>query len=371
MGRRQFGNVRKLPSGRWQASYWYDGARHVAPDTFHAKADALAWLSTVETDIARAGWVDPRAGRVPLEEYAAEWLDLRTDLRPRTRELYDGLLRRHIVPGLGHHQIGAITPSLVRRWHGELSGETGPGQSTAARCYRLLRTVLNTAVTDELLVKNPCQIKGGGAERSPERPVASIPEVQALAQAISPRLRCFVLLAAFCSLRRGEILALTRADIDLLHRRVTVRRTVVSLRDGKLLAGPPKTAAGRRTVAIPTVIVPDLEAHFAEFVDAASDALLFTGEKGGPLRTHVLQKEWDKARSGLGLNHLHIHDLRHSGNTWAAATGASTAELMARMGHASPAAAIRYQHATADRDQAIAESVSQLALGAANAHRTY
>lgn len=82
---------------------------------------------------------------------------------------------------------------------------------------------------------------------------------------------------------------------------------------------------------------------------ASPDGLVFTGEKGGPLRPHVLQMAWDKARRQTGMAHLHFHDLRHSGNTWAAATGASTAELMARMGQTSAAAALRYRHATADR----------------------
>jgi integrase len=361
--RREFGSVRKLPSGRWQASYWHEGARHTAEDTFATKSDAVAWLATAEADVVRGGWIDPRSGRIPLSTYANQWLQLRTDLRPRTRELYDYLLGRHILPYMGQLELSAITPSIVRRWFADLSSDDGPGAATAARTYRLFRTVLNTAVTDELILRNPCQVKGAGVERATERPVASMQEVAALADAIGPRLRCLVLLAAFCSLRRGEILGLTRADIDLLHRRLTVRRGVVSLRDGSLLMSPPKTPAGRRTVAIPSVVIPALKAHLSAYVGPSRDSLLFTGEKGGPLRAHVLQKDWDKARIAVGREDLHLHDLRHSGNTWAAATGASTAELMARMGHSSPAAAIRYQHATADRDQAIADAVSKMAAG--------
>ena len=220
--------------------------------------------------------------------------------------------------------------------------------------------VLNTAVADEVLVKNPCQVKGAGTEHSPERPIASVSEVHALADAIAPRFRAAVLLAAFCSLRKGEILGLRRGDLDLLHGTVAVRRAVVSLADGTLHVGDPKTAAGRRTVAIPEVIFGALEEHLRQHVEQFPSSLVFVGEKGGPLRPHVLQAAWDRARRQTGLEHLHFHDLRHSGNTWAAATGASTAELMARMGHASAAAALRYQHATADRDRAIARALSSL-----------
>jgi len=297
---------------------------------------------------------------VTLERYGRQWLALRTDLRPRTRELYAGLLKLHLLPALGSHEIGRITPSIVRSWYSELNGDGGPGHATAARCYRLLRTIMNTAVTDELVVKNPCQVKGAGAERSPERPIATVPQVHALAGAIGPRFRTAVLLAAYCSLRKGEILALRRGDVDLLHGTVFVKRAVVSLASGELYIGDPKTPAGRRIVAIPHVIVEAIEEHLEGFVAGSVEALLFTGEKGGPLRPHVLQAAWDKARRRTGLGHLHFHDLRHSGNTWAAATGASTAELMACMGHASAAAALRYQHATADRDRVIAQALSAL-----------
>jgi hypothetical protein len=118
MGRRQFGSVRKLASGRWQASYWHEGARHIASDTFHAKVEANRWLSTVDADLARGGWVDPRAGRIMFADYAESWLTQRTDLRPSTSEHYDLLLRLHLLPSLGDPR----SPSLGRRtglarWH--------------------------------------------------------------------------------------------------------------------------------------------------------------------------------------------------------------------------------------------------------------
>ena len=90
--RRHFGNVRKLPSGRWQASYWHEGLRHVAADTFPAKSDALAFLSTKETDILRGQWVAPAAGKVSFGEFVDKWAEQQSHLRPRTVELYRYLL---------------------------------------------------------------------------------------------------------------------------------------------------------------------------------------------------------------------------------------------------------------------------------------
>ena len=107
--------------------------------------------------------------------------------------------------------------------------------------------------------------------------------MNALADAIALRFRACTMLAAYCSLRRGELLGLRRGDLDLLHGTLLVRRAVVSLRGGTLLVGEPKTEAGYRRIAIPRLIVPDLEEHLDAFVAPKADALVFTGEKGGPL----------------------------------------------------------------------------------------
>jgi integrase len=276
-------------------------------------------------------------------------------------ELYRGLLDRHILPELGEVELAKISPSQVRAWNARLSSSDGPGAITAAKAYRLLRAMMRTAVADEMIVRNPCQVERAGVERSVERPVASIAEVEALVEAMAPRFRALVLLSAWCGLRRGELFALQRADVDLLRKTIRVERAMQQLADGTLVIGPPKTDAGRRTVAMPPHIVESIEDHLAGFVAPVADALVFTGEKGGPVRPHVLQKAWVIAKQRAGAQDLHLHDLRHAGNTWAAATGASTKELMARMGHANSAAALRYQHATADRDHAIANALSELA----------
>ncbi len=137
-----------------------------------------------------------------------------------------------------------------------------------------------------------------------------------------------------------------------------------TLRDNSIVVGPPKTDAGRRTIAIPPHITEDIEAHLAHYVGTGADDLVFTERRGGPLRLYTVERAWRRARQEVGLPQLRLHDLRHTGNTLAAATGASTKELMSRMGHASPQAALIYQHATADRDRAIADALSDMATGA-------
>lgn len=357
-----WGRVRQLPSGNWQARVpdpHRPGRLIPAPQRFSTRTDAERWLAGQRAAQDRGAWVDPAAGKITLAVYADDWLAHRPDLRPRTCELYRGLLDRHVLPALGSTEIGRLTSGRVRGWHaGLLTGGLGP--TTVAKAYRLLRTVLATAVADELIVKNPCQVRGASVERAPERPVATIAEVQALADAIEPRYRCAVLLAAWCGLRKAELQGLRRLDLDPMRGTVRVEQTYCQTKDGAVSFGPPKTEAGRRTIAVPPHLAEEVTHHLATFVGSDPAALVFTGAKGGPVRPHVLQTAWNRARQATGLVHLHLHDLRHAGNTWAAATGASTRELMARMGHASPVAALGYQHATADRDRAIADALSGL-----------
>ena len=352
------GTIRKLPSGRWQVRV-LDRAtgRHVAVGTFPTKADANAALTRAVADQAAGRWASPARGRGTLAGYAAGWLDDHPGLAPRTRDRYDQLLRIHVLPHLGATRLAALTTQQIRRWHATVQ-RTSP--STAAKAYRLLRTILNTAVDDGLIGVNPCQVKGAGVERHDERPVATVAEVAQLADAVDPRYRMLVLLAAWTGLRFGELAALERDDVDLDAGTVTVTKQRLTLDDGRTLTTGPKSAAGRRTVTVPPPLVAQLAAHIDRH---AGDRLVFVDAHGRPLQRRTWGKRWAAARTEVGRPDLRFHDLRHTGNTLAAATGASTKELMARMGHASPRVALVYQHATRDRDQAIARALGELIDG--------
>lgn len=358
--KRQFGTVRRLPSGRWQARYRDVRGRMVtAPRTFAAKADAHRFLSTVEADMLRGTYVDPRLGRETLAVYAERWMADRVKLRPKTRGLYRLLLDRCILPTLGPGELGRLTPSTVRSWHADLISGQRCGPSMVPKAYRLLRTILTTAVADEILVRNPCTVKGAGVERAPERKVASVAQVYEAAAAVPARHRVLVLMAALSGLREGELFALTRARVDLLHGTVEVVVQQVEPDHGPRHIGEPKTDAGRRTVSLPPTLMPELEEHLARWVAPGRDSLVFTAPHGGPLNRSNFNRTWRRVRAATGLPQgFTFHDLRHTASNLAAASGASTAELMARMGHSSPRAALRYQHATRARDAVIAVSAA-------------
>ena len=357
MSKSVFGSIRQLPSGRYQVRYQNDGLTFAAPSTFATKADANAWLSEVQTDIRKHVWIDPDAGSMTFRTYADQWLDDRVDLRPGTASLYRILLDKWLHPFVGDVALAAMTPELWRRWHTKACASK-PGSVQPGKAYKLAHSILNTAVDDRRIIVNCCVVKGAAKETSPERPTASIVQIDALADAIDREYRALVLLGAYCSLRFGEAAGLRRRHVDILHGTITIEGQAVELADGSVIFGAPKTKAGLRTVAMPRNVRADIEAHLSEYVDPDPEALLFTAPRGGPLRRGKFRFIWLRACKSVGVTGLHFHDLRGSGATLAATQGATPAELMHRLGHSSVTAAMRYQHATIERDRAVSDAMS-------------
>lgn len=356
--RRRFGKVRKLPSGRWQASFIGPvGKRQTAPHTFATRTDADRWLAAAELDLSRGTWIDEGLASTPFLEYAEQWLDDNRRLGPRSRETHERNLRLHLEP-LADVPVRSLTPALVRTWYATAMRGRG-GNTSIDQSYRLLRAILNTAVREGILAKNPCQIPGAGSTRAKRRPVATPKQVAALAQEIPGPYKAAVVLAAWGGLRRGEILALRRADLDLEAGTVSVHRNQVELLASRSrFDAKPKTDAGYRTVALPPHVVPILREHLRTYAGATR---LFVSSTGGPMPGDSLTQAFSRARDRVGMEGFRFHDLRHTGQTLAASTGATLADLMKRLGHSSPAAAMRYLHTVNGRDEAIAEALSAIA----------
>ncbi|MFI6030503.1 tyrosine-type recombinase/integrase [Amycolatopsis magusensis] len=252
-----------------------------------------------------------------------------------------------------------MTPEIIRRWRSDLL-DSGRSEDRTAKAYRLVRSMFTTAVDDGRIKRNPCRIKGADQHRTPERPHASIDEVYALADVMPERCRFLVLLAAFSGLRWGELVALQRRDINVKTMTVRVARRASQAQDGEISIGPTKSAAGVRTVALPAFLSGELVKHLDAYAEAGPDGLVFVGKAGGILRRGNFHREtkWTAIVVVAGLpKGFHFHDLRHTGNQLAAEAGATTRELMQRMGQSTVRAALIYQHATSARDRQIAEEL--------------
>lgn len=359
--RRGFGALRKLPSKRWQASYTGpDTIRHRASVTFETREDAEAWLTDRRREIKGDDWTPPTTAKaLTFGVYAERWLKAR-QLKPRTRYHYAGMLDSRILPTFQNVPVKAITADLIDDWYAAQGDEHPTARSHS---YGLLRTILAGAVQARVINYNPCHIRGAGnTKRVHKSEPATLAELEIIVAAMPARYKAMTLLAAWCAMRFGELTELRRKDIDLKNGRVKIRRAVVRV-DGEWIVGTPKSDAGTRDVAIPPHLLPLVKAHLADHTEPGKDALLFAAAAGGHMAPSSLYKVWYPARHAASRDDLRWHDLRHTGAVLAAQTGATLAELMGRLGHSTPGAAMRYQHAARDRDTEIAKALSAMVSG--------
>lgn len=359
--RRAFGAIRKLPSGRYQASYLAPdtGHRVNAPHTFETKLDADTWISIARADITRGEW-QPTRKREPIEfaAFARQWIR-RASVSERTRYVYETTLSRDLEDEFGGRDIRSIDEQDVNHWYDDMD----PGKpAKRAQAYRVLRTIMNQAVGGELIVKNPCRIKGAAqtsSKRTAERVTAD--DMATLSEHMPPEYALAIPLAAFGALRAGEVLGLQRGDVNLETRTLDIRRSAGTSTPGAAPVGPLKTKAARRTVVMPSFVMDALTAHLNACVGDGGEAFLFPSPAGDdrPITYVAFRQHFVTACEAAKRPGLHFHDLRHSGALMAAHSGATVKELMHRLGHTSARMAMHYQAATQDRDRAIADAMDE------------
>lgn len=367
--RASFGAIRKLPSGRFQARYTGpDGVEYTARTehgsalTFTGKGDANAYLAKVRTEISQGKWLSPatkaKARPVTFDEYATTWLTER-QLADRTRIEYRRTYANRIKPTFGDRPMSEITRAEVRTWHAKQVAEGKP--TATAHAFALLRTILGTAVDDELIpAPNPARIRAATSVQRAKEPVPlTRDEVRAIAAEIPARYRAAVLLGAYCSLRYGEIAGLQRQDVSEDGRTIQIRRAVVRV-EGKLLLKQPKTRAGIGDVAVPGSVAAALLEHLEAFTAQAPDSPVFPAASDGGLLSHdMFRKVFKRAAKAKGRPDATLHLLRHSGQTWSAEAGASLPVLMARARQVSPQAALRYLHQADGAQRALADRLDE------------
>ncbi|RIS63380.1 integrase [Mycobacteroides abscessus] len=374
-GHRSWGHIRQLPnkSKRYQASYiGRDMQRHNAPITFSTKMEAEAWLANERKIIERSfsssddtdRWTSPtqRAALTSvvaenLTDYATRWIEQR-NIKPRTRIHYTSILETHIAPKLGAIPISSLTPATVRTWHAATLTDKPTLRSHA---YQLLHAVCATAVKDELLERNPCQIDGAtNVKRKIDPAILEIEQLARVSQLVAPKYKALVLISAWCGLRYGEVTELRRSDIGQGCEVISVGRAVTHR--GGCRIDTPKSGKPRQVV-VPPHIREDIEHHMNSFVAPDDNALLFAPVRGGcHLSDKVVRDALSPALVTVGREGVRIHDLRHFAGTQVARVG-NLVETMNHLGHSTVAASLRYQHQVSGRDVEIAAALSALAAG--------
>jgi integrase len=357
VSRRHFGSVRRLPSGRYQAGYWHEGARHVGPSTFKTKADARAWLARVETAIRGGLWVDPAGAETTVDALAARWLASNPRKRRSSAARDETILRVHVLPSLGARPLGRVTRAdlqgLVDAW-----AETHSA-STVGRMYGVVRAMFAYATLSDLLARSPANGVRLPKVALIERPRPDPDALARLAGALGDDQAAMMWCGAVLGLRWAEAAGLQVRDLDVLSGTLHVRRQLG--RDRRL--GPPKTQAALRRLAVPAWLADDLSAVLARRgLDATTpEALLFVTPEGHPLDySRWRQRVWVPACRSVGLTGLRFHDLRSMAATVLVTSGVDVRTAQARLGHSSPQVTLGlYARVTDQADRKAADAAGE------------
>lgn len=361
---------------RWDVRY-RDPDRKDRTRSFQRKADAQKFANVVEADITRGDWLDPQLGRETFGECASRWVPTIAGLTPKTRESYESILRRHLLPRLEDIPINRIDHPTVVALIAELTS-TGAGAGTVRNIRDVLRLVLELARRSGAIKVNPVE-----GVKAPKKPLGQMvflnaDEIMTLADEVTrppikrgggenrrrtyPERGLYVRFAGFSGLRSGEIVALRTEAVDLLRGRVHVVESATEAY-GKLHFGPPKSYR-RRTVPLPQSLVAELMEHVA---NKASSDFIFTSSRGGPLRhSNFRARHYKPAVLRAGLPEAtRFHDLRHSYAAMLIAQGAHPRAIMERLGHSTIQVTLgTYGHLFPTLEASLTEALDDVYRGA-------
>lgn len=345
-------SVAKRPDGRWRARYRdQDGREHARH--FPRKVDAERWVTSQQATVNTGQHIDPRAGQETVESYALRWQAAQVH-RPSTAALIESRMKNHIIPQLGARRLSTLRRSDVQAWVRGRAQELAPATTRSA--YRLLATILRSAVEDRLIATTPCVRIAVPRPNTDQIVPLTVEQVRQFAETVPERYSALIWLMAGTGLRPGEAFAITVDRVDFLRRRVRVDRQV-SLVTGPPVFAPPKTEASVRTVPLPQATVDVLAAHIAAF-PPGSDGVLFLGHDGGLIRRNRFNEQvWQPARNKTGIN-ARLHDLRHFYASLLIRHGESVKTVQDRLGHASAIETLNtYSHMWPDSEDRTREAV--------------
>lgn len=341
-------SVRKQPSGKWLGRY-RDPTGRFRSKSFTTKGEARAWSQEQEAACRAGSWTDPSRTAITLRDWSAHYFDT-LSVKPKTMEGYRSLYVTQLEPRWGDTRLDRVTLPDVKKWVAGMKRLDGKplGPSRVRAAHRLLSAMLDLAVDDKRLVRNPAQtLSGRRSGFLPKQPkdaahrYLTAEQIAALAHHLETErpgaegrsIATLLLVLAYCGLRWGEAAAIRPADLDLMRKRLTVNRAAVEV-NGVLSYDLPKTHA-RRSVVVPGFICERL----AEItVGKEPGGLVFTTERGAPMRSGAFRtRHYYPALEACGIAQLRIHDLRHTAASLAVDSGANVKDVQRMLGHESAA----------------------------------
>lgn len=322
-----------------------------------------------------------KPGKTTLGEYLERWLKdyVVPNLAPKTAEGYEHIIRRHLIPALGGIPLMQLKPENLQRYYaeklskGRCDGEGALSPRTVRHHHVTLHGALESAVKWGLLLRNPADGVSPPRYQRPECHTLSEDDVHTFLEAArqTPYFALFHT-ALYSGMRRSELLALRWSDIDLLLCQIYVTRTLHHLRDGDIVFRAPKTAKGRRMIALSPSAVSILREHKEkQKLDRAmlgiplkDDDLVFSDLEGRPLLPDTVTHAWIKLVRRIGLKGIRLHDARHSHASLMLKAGTHPKIVQERLGHASIQITLdTYSHVAPGLQEAAAESFDKLLGG--------
>jgi integrase len=331
--------ARRYEGGPWRARY-RDDARVEHTKQFKRKVDAQAWLDDITTAVKTGQYVDPKAGKVTIKEFAGSWEAAQIG-EPNTLALMDNTLRLHVLPVLGNKTMSSVRQGDIQSLIKALSEKYAPG--TVRNHHDVLFRMFAAAVMDKVIPVSPCKNINLPSMATKEVIPPTIEEVTALIGAMPDLYRAAAILLAGSGLRIGELLGLRvkldqkAGDIHVMFKTVRIERQRLQ----SCLIGPPKGKRARN-VPVGLVVIEALKEHMGAY---PSTPYLFTNDAGDPLTYQTWAKVWRKARKEAGVPDMVTHDLRHFFASTLLSQGASIKQVQLVLGHASPVITLRtYAH---------------------------
>jgi len=360
------GSIRKRGANSWEIKIELErinGKRHRRFVTVKGTyKDAQKELTRLLSSADDGTLPDPT--RMTVGEYLRAYLDSALRLSPKTLERYRELAERQVIPHLGEIKLQKLRPEQIEQWHAALLAG-GLAARTVGHAHRVLSSVLKRAVENGTLARNVAAIRKPPKVEQEEIEILSADQISAILDGLAGHaLHPIAALAVSSGLRRGELLGLQWADIDLDAATLRVERSVEETRAG-LRVKPPKTKRGRRNITLPPEGVTMLRAHRKWQIElrlalgqGGQPSLVFTTIEGGLLSPNGISRSWRQTCAARKLPRVQFHALRHTHASTLIRAGVDVLTISRRLGHSSASMTLDvYGHLMEGADAAAAKAI--------------
>lgn len=336
------GSITQLADGRWQArlTYWEGGVRKRKAFYGRTRKEAHEKLQKALADLQRG--VLPTTEKQTLGEFLTFWLEevAKPRIRPRTYQLYRGMVHLHLIPAIGHVPLGKLTPAHLNKLRNEKLA-SGLSASTVTGILRVLSSALSEAERWQLVTRNVARLVDAPRPARGEVQPFTVEEVHRLLEvARAHRLYPLFVLAVSLGLRQGELLGLRWQDVDFERGTLTVSVQLQTI-NGKQVLTEPKTARSRRTLQLPAFVLEVLQQHRANrLLEKAQlgeswqeHGLVFPSSVGTPIPARNLTRLWYSLLRKAGIPKRAFHQLRHTAASYLLAMGCDIRTVQAVLGH--------------------------------------